>query len=347
MPTHHHAPGSARRRALAALVAPLTIAATLLVAGPASADTKTFADGVGEDGVASPTGDITQYQVILNPANITVTITTAATADAPLPSDAQAEVDVDLHGDNIFDFYAWDDGTGTWTVYRVNDPNTPNDDTEMCSGLPVSITVNTLSFTGPISCFGSPTQVTVAVGVWLSTGFDVAPDQHMRAFSPAVDNGPDVAPTTAAQQVVYRFWSPKFNNAHFFTTSDTEAWHIYQTDTNWTYEGKAFSALAASGETCTTGAPVFRFYSPVFQSHFYTQNADEKAHIIAADRNWNYEGVAYCAYSTQQAGTTAVYRFWSPGFGKHFFTASQAEADHIKAVDRNWNYEGIAYYVQP
>ena len=156
-----------------------------------------------------------------------------------------------------------------------------------------------------------------------------------------------VAPVPAPTQVVYRFWSPKFNNAHFFTMDKAEADHVRTSDTNWIYEGTAFSAMAANGETCTEGTPVFRFYSPVFQSHFYTANADEKAHIIAADRNWNYEGVAYCAYSTQQAGTTAVYRFWSPGFGKHFFTASQAEADHIKAVDRNWNYEGIAYYVQP
>jgi hypothetical protein len=146
---------------------------------------------------------------------------------------------------------------------------------------------------------------------------------------------------------VYRFWSPGFGNAHFFTTSGSEALHIIDTDRSWIYEGPAFSALTASGSTCTQGAPVHRFYSAVFRSHFYTQSAAEKERIQATDRNWAYEGVAYCAYPNQVAGSKPLYRFWSPGFGKHFFTADQAEADHIRAVDRNWTYEGVAYYVLP
>jgi len=339
MSTHHRSAG--RRRALAALVVPLTIAASLVAAAPASADTNTYADAIGED-TTSLASDVTQYQVSATGSTVSFTFWTTATAASPLPGDAMVVADFETTGDESVDFEALMDDTGTtWTIYDAASFAT------VCSNVPGTMTVNSASFTAAASCFGSPAQVKVAFWVDATGGYDFTPNDNLTAFSAPVAAGPDVAPTTTPQTVVYRFWSPKFNNAHFFTTNETEAEHILFTDLNWKFEGKAFSALAASGETCTEGSAVYRFYSPVFQSHFYTQNADEKAHIIAADRNWNYEGVAYCAYTSQQPGTTALYRFWSPGFGKHFFTANKDEADHIIAVDRNWNYEGIAYYVLP
>jgi len=146
---------------------------------------------------------------------------------------------------------------------------------------------------------------------------------------------------------VYRFWSPKFSNAHFFTTSGTEAVRIIDTDVNWLYEGAAFRALTWNGSRCADGRQVYRFYSAVFQSHFYTQNATEKEYVRLNDPNWSYEGVAYCAYtlSTHPAGSMPLYRFWSPVFGKHFYTASRSERDQLDYNDPNWDYEGIAYYV--
>ena len=120
------------------------------------------------------------------------------------------------------------------------------------------------------------------------------------------DFSPEVLASVAdvtAPVAVHRFWSPKFNNAHFFTTSATEAASIQQYDTNWVYEGEAFYTYPADGETCTGGtSPVYRFYSARFQSHFFTINAAEKANIVAGDRNWTYEGVAYCASTEPAAG---------------------------------------------
>ena len=156
---------------------------------------------------------------------------------------------------------------------------------------------------------------------------------------------PAAQPQTAP---VYRFWSPLFNNSHFFTTSGDEAAHIQATDTNWIYEGVAFSAYVATGDTCAAGTTaVYRFYSQHFQSHFYTSRDAEKVSIQLNDSNWVYEGVAYCGSSTLQPGTTALYRFWSPTFGKHFYTASQAEAHQLDVNDPSWDCEGIAYYVVP
>ena len=59
----------------------------------------------------------------------------------------------------------------------------------------------------------------------------------LRSFSAPVSAGPDVSPTTNPQVAVYRFWSPGFKNAHFFTTDEVEAENILWGDGNWQFEG--------------------------------------------------------------------------------------------------------------
>ncbi|WP_315095506.1 hypothetical protein [uncultured Cellulomonas sp.] len=171
------------------------------------------------------------------------------------------------------------------------------------------------------------------------------------AAGSTVDGGCRVLTVTAppiSLVDVYRFWSPVLGNAHLYTTNSDEVAHIRATDPSWVYEGQAFATVPVSADGwCTVGPPVYRFYSPVVQSHFYTQSFDEKQHLVTSDPNWTYEGIAYCAPDSPKQGAVPLYRFWSSAFGKHFYTANQAEADHLKAVDRNWSYEGIAYYVWP
>lgn len=145
---------------------------------------------------------------------------------------------------------------------------------------------------------------------------------------------------------VYRFWSPGFNNAHFFTTSLAEVQQLRNYDRNWRYEGRAFAAYAASGQGCTTGSPVYRFYSARFQTHFFTISEQEKQNT-SGDANWSLEGVAYCAGTSAQPGTLPLYRFWSARFSKHFFTASEGEMHQLRTADSNWAYEGVVYYVRP
>jgi hypothetical protein len=146
---------------------------------------------------------------------------------------------------------------------------------------------------------------------------------------------------------VWRFWSPNFNNAHFFTISIPEAEHLIIHDRNWVFEGDAFGAFAPAAGDCRDHTAIYRFYSNRFQTHFFTASAAEMNHVRNTDRNWRYEGIAYCADGTQKPGTTPLYRFWSTKFNKHFFTASEAEKNHLIAKDGNWKYEGIAYYVIP
>ncbi|NLH43494.1 MAG: hypothetical protein GX448_16760 [Planctomycetes bacterium] len=55
--------------------------------------------------------------------------------------------------------------------------------------------------------------------------------------------------------------------------------------------------------------PVFRFWSPVLSSHFYTMSESERDSLIQNRPDaWTYEGVAFYAYSlpNQRLGTNPV-----------------------------------------
>jgi hypothetical protein len=97
-------------------------------------------------------------------------------------------------------------------------------------------------------------------------------------------------------------------------------------------------------------APVYRFYSPLYNDHFYTMNASECAGILShyPTSVWSYEGVAYNAFSSQQAGTVALYRFWSPVYKGHFLTADASESASVQAkYPTIWSFEGVDFYVYP
>ncbi len=142
---------------------------------------------------------------------------------------------------------------------------------------------------------------------------------------------------------VYRFWSPGFNNAHFFTMSSTEKENLLFNN-DWVYEGRAFTATTAS-TSCTGQASIYRFWSAPFKSHFYTASTAERDSLISGDTNWWYEGAAYCADLSPGAGRSALYRFWSPKFKKHFYTADSAEKDGLISGNPDWQFEGTAYYI--
>ena len=109
---------------------------------------------------------------------------------------------------------------------------------------------------------------------------------------------------------------------------------------------------ASSAAANAQGAvPVYRFWSPKSSSHFYTASLAERDSIIASypTSTWTYEGIAFSAFTTQQAGTVPLYRFWSPLLSGHFYTASVDEKNSIIAnyPSSTWSLEGIAFYVYP
>ena len=146
---------------------------------------------------------------------------------------------------------------------------------------------------------------------------------------------------------LYRFWSDEYK-AHFFTTSIEEKNDIQNNNSNWQYEAIAYRVVNYEQGTCQygTASEVHRFWSDIFQKHFYTMDKSEKEKIEQTDPNWTYEGIVYCAYENPQefAPSIPIYRFYSPTFKGHFYTSSESEKNGLIDNDKNWQYEGVAYF---
>lgn len=99
---------------------------------------------------------------------------------------------------------------------------------------------------------------------------------------------------------IYRFWSA-INGGHFYTISAAERDYVQSayTDKQWRYEGVGFCAYQTAG-TQQERTPVYRFWSSINNSHFYTADAAEADYVKAAftDAEWHYEGIAYYVYGT-------------------------------------------------
>ncbi|MDM8553168.1 right-handed parallel beta-helix repeat-containing protein [Desulfococcaceae bacterium HSG7] len=156
-------------------------------------------------------------------------------------------------------------------------------------------------------------------------------------------------PTVASTVPVYRFYSELLKK-HFFTKdSDEKDFIIANNPTDvWRYEGIAWYVYPDAEDGLS---PVYRFYSELLQSHFYTTDANEKDYIIATFSVgvWRYEGIAWYVYTDYQAGTLSVYRFYSELLRVHFYTMDENEKNVIIATSPEdiWRYEGITYYAYP
>jgi hypothetical protein len=154
---------------------------------------------------------------------------------------------------------------------------------------------------------------------------------------------------SAPSQPVYRFWSAA-NSTHFYTSSESERDQIirkYPTNI-WQYEGERYRAFT----TQVAGTvPLYRFWSPTLQGHFFTASEAEKNHVVAAydDSIWTFEGVAYYVYPLDSSvpSTKVVSRFWSPDNSHHFYTADAGERKSVikDYSDNVWTYEGARFRV--
>lgn len=149
---------------------------------------------------------------------------------------------------------------------------------------------------------------------------------------------------------IYRFYSPVVKH-HLFTSDSNEANYINTFMRGvWQGEGAAFYVNQVS--SCGAGRSVYRFYSEVLKTHLFTMDEYEKSQVIAnyPSNVWKYEGVAYCADSTQTSlGQHPVYRFYSELLRTHLYTIDEYEKSQIiaKYPSNIWKYEGVAYYAYP
>lgn len=96
-----------------------------------------------------------------------------------------------------------------------------------------------------------------------------------------------------ASRPVYRFWSGKLGS-HFYTIlEDEKNWLIAEYADVWSYEGPVFYAYPAD-QYPTWASPVYRFWSPVRQTHFYTISVEERDLLMTEFSDvWIPEGIAW------------------------------------------------------
>lgn len=145
-----------------------------------------------------------------------------------------------------------------------------------------------------------------------------------------------VSPAYAVDiQLMYRLYNPN-SGEHFYTASIEERDAVR--DAGWDYEGKGWSAPAASS------TPVYRLYSGT--DHHYTTSAVEREHLITV--GWNDEGIGW--YSDDGHGVS-LYRQFNPNVdpyaetnnsGSHNYTTSRGEHDSLVSV--GWRDEGVGWY---
>lgn len=92
--------------------------------------------------------------------------------------------------------------------------------------------------------------------------------------------------------------------------------------------------------------PVYRFYNAGTGAHFYTLSAAERDQVIANNRDFAYEGVAFYAYGGPAAGQSAVYRFYNAQTRAHFYTINAAERDQVLRTLPAFQYEGTSWFAQ-
>ena len=171
-------------------------------------------------------------------------------------------------------------------------------------------------------------------------------DEHGLAIIDEVTIGPGASDRTVP---IYRFWSPVLE-CHFFTAGAAEKQNLIDLYPSiWAFEGIAYFALGDGGSE--GAAPVFRCWSPVLESHFYTINEAEKDMLVRDFPDvWTLEGVAFYAYpeGRQPADACPVYRFWSGILSCHFYTTSETERDYlVRNFAHVWTLEGAAWYAYP
>ena len=161
-----------------------------------------------------------------------------------------------------------------------------------------------------------------------------------QADKSVVKAGTRTAPISATQ--VFRFYNT-LNQAHFFTSSESERDVVQASIPTMQYDGPAFFAASQSEVSMQ---PVYRFRNVQNGVHFYTISEQEKSYIQAnLSAVFTLEGVAYRASATPGVGLMPLYRFYLASKGFHFYTTNEAEVANIRASLPQYIFEGVSYYV--
>jgi serine protease len=141
--------------------------------------------------------------------------------------------------------------------------------------------------------------------------------------------------------LVYEFKNTKLDH-YFRTSSQAENSNVLNGSAGpgWVDTKDYFLAWR---DPSLGAAPVCRFYSAQFNSHFYTASASECA-TVKTNPVWSYEGIAYYAKlpvnGSCPAQTKPIYRAYNNrADGNHRFTTDYSVIQSL--VAQKWAYEGV------
>lgn len=157
---------------------------------------------------------------------------------------------------------------------------------------------------------------------------------------------------------VHRFYQHE-KGCHLYTSDVVEVDTIknksFAGELKYNYEFEKFNVLTSNKDRLTgaviAGAKeVYRFFNNQTGAHIYTMDEVEKQYIQDNLANYNYEGVKFYAFETDQAeiNTIPIYRMLNSLSGSHLFTTDSNEINHIKENLPHFSLEannGIAFYV--
>jgi hypothetical protein len=140
---------------------------------------------------------------------------------------------------------------------------------------------------------------------------------------------------------------------HYFLSSsesETQAILAGAAGAGWQLTGESF--LTTVPDACYSMQPVFRFYGPRQNSHFFSVDAAECGAVRRMDPGWQYEGIAFGATMPVNGACTAgqpVFRLYNnhaaQNDSNHRFTVKTSIRDEM--VARGWIFEGIAMCLYP
>jgi hypothetical protein len=118
----------------------------------------------------------------------------------------------------------------------------------------------------------------------------------------------------------------------------------------WILEGQDYPRLRWEGPADYPDAEIalYRFWSPVSDTYFYTHDNSEKDEILGDSSNpLEYQGVACYVYARASwPGLAPVHRFFCEALGRYFYTINEPEKDKlIEDYSHVWAYDGIVFYV--
>ncbi len=161
--------------------------------------------------------------------------------------------------------------------------------------------------------------------------------------APPADPAPiaTITPATIGEPV-FRFYDPS-NQDHFFTSDANEAAHLQAGNSGMIMEGSVFHAVDPA--TDANAAPVYRFYEPGNNSHFYTDDVAEMKALVASNPALLFEGAAFSAHTAMQAGDVAVVRFYEPNSDVHMYSSNAGEIANLSSRS-DMIQEGIAFFAK-